>query len=300
MASGNYAQRFIPQAPESTQASIPSRATRQLPALNQQSQELKETEPLPLLHTRPLQHNIVDEYQEHHLARHMHWLRHLLLCMVVVIVAAIVLIYAGYLQRTGAPNLVIATNAQVYPIQVGGTIGQVNIWTKSNGPITPKKPFTQTGPYSVLGKPSLSVAFMNQVLAYYHSPAAGLGQYLYDDGVKYGLDPAYALAFFMHESSFGTTGIAQTTLSLSNMRCVPAYPCLNENGGFAQFSSWQQGFEAWFKLIRNLYVAQMGRVTVDQIIPIYAPSSDHNDVAEYIASLKLELDTWHAGIVAVP
>jgi hypothetical protein len=300
MASGNYAQRFIPQEPESIQASIPPRATRQLPALNRQSQDLKETGPLPLLSQRPLARHIVDEYEEHHLAQHMYWLRPLLLSMVVVIVAAVVLISAGYLQRPGSANLVISTNAQVFPIQVGGTIGQVNTWTKSKGPIAIKKPITQTGPYSVLGKPTLSVAFMNKVLSYYHSPAAGLAQYLYDDGVKYGIDPAFALAFFMHESSFGTTGIAVTTLSLGNMRCVPEYPCLNESGGFAQFSSWQQGFEAWFKMIRNLYVAQWNLVTVDQIIPVYAPSSDHNDVAEYIASLKYELDTWHSGIVAVP
>ena len=40
--------------------------------------------------------------------------------------------------------------------------------------------------------------------------------------------------------------------------------------------SWQDGYEQWYKLIRNLYVAQWGLVTVDQIIPTYAPSSDHN------------------------
>ena len=85
---------------------------------------------------------------------------------------------------------------------------------------------------------------MNRVLAYYHSPAAGKAQYLYDYGVKYGLDSAYALAFFMHESSFGTTGVARTTKSLSNMRCVPEYPCLNENGGYAFFSTWEQSYEA--------------------------------------------------------
>jgi hypothetical protein len=299
MASGNYAERFMPQEPDSLQSNIPLRATRQLPALRRESQELMETEPLPRLSLHARQGYVVDEYEEHHLARHLPWLRVLVFSMVAVIIGAIVLAYAGYAQRPGAGNLVISTDAQVFPIQVGGTIGQVNTWAKSKGPIAAKKPITQSGPYSVLGKPSLSVAFMNEVLSYYHSPAAGLAQYLYDYGVQYGIDPAYALAFFMHESSFGTTGIAQTTLSLGNMRCVPEYPCLNENGGFALFSSWQQGFEAWFKLIRNLYVAQWNLVTVDQIIPVYAPSSDHNDVAEYIASLKHELDTWHAGIVAV-
>ena len=31
---------------------------------------------------------------------------------------------------------------------------------------------------------------------------------MYDLGVKYGIDPVFALAFFMHESLFGTTGEA--------------------------------------------------------------------------------------------
>ena len=124
----------------------------------------------------------------------------------------------------------------------------------------------------------------------------GKGQALYDLGVKYGIDPAFALAFFMHESTFGTAGMARVTLSLGNLRCIPSVPC---NNGYAQFSSWEQGFEAWYKLIRNLYVAQWGLVTIDQIIPTYAPSSDHNNVSGYIAALKHSIDTWHAGIIQV-
>src|SRR5579859_6395386 len=67
--------------------------------------------------------------------------------------------------------------------------------------------------YSVVGPPTVSAAFINRVLAAYHSPAAGKGQALYDLGVKYGIDPAFALAFFMHESSFGTSGEAAKSLS---------------------------------------------------------------------------------------
>src|SRR6266702_2100789 len=44
--------------------------------------------------------------------------------------------------------------------------------------------------YTVVGKPTLDVAFINNVLNYYSSPAAGKGQVLYDDGVKYGINPA--------------------------------------------------------------------------------------------------------------
>jgi hypothetical protein len=102
----------------------------------------------------------------------------------------------------------------------------------------------------------------------------------------------------MHESLFGTTGEARVTLSLGNLRCIPTRPCIDQDrGGYAQMYSWVDGFEQWYKLIRNLYVAQWGLVTVDQIIPKYAPNSDGNDEAEYIAALKHEVDTWHAGIL---
>ncbi|HYU73715.1 MAG TPA: hypothetical protein VEL31_13630, partial [Ktedonobacteraceae bacterium] len=151
---------------------------------------------------------------------------------------------------------------------------------------------------SVIGKPTISAAFINQVLASYHSPAAGKGQALYDLGVKYGIDPAFALAFFLHESTFGTAGEARTTLSLGNLRCIPNVACVDQDrGGYASFASWEDGFQAWYELIRNYYIAQRGLTTIEKIIPVYAPTSDNNDEAAYIASLKHALDTWRAGIL---
>ena len=148
----------------------------------------------------------------------------------------------------------------------------------------------------VVGKPTVSAAFINRVLAYYHSPAAGKGQTLYTLGVAYSIDPVIALAFFMHESRFGTLGMATTTLSLGNLRCIPSVPCYQ---GYAQFGSWEQGFEAWYKLIHTLYVVQWGLVTVDQIIPRYAPSKDHNNVEGYIAAVTSAIQTWRSGQVQV-
>ena len=315
MASGSYSKKIV--TPESTPTIIPQRATRQLPVVSAtKNQPVVPTPPVPAANTsitrttarhlpvksrRP--ERVVDEFPSHPLARHTFWLKPFLICMVVVIAAALTLSYAGIFQRPGPSQVILASNAQVFPIQVGGTLGAVNAWQNSNGPVAPKTPIpTNKGPYSVVGPNSLSVAFMNKVLAYYHSPAAGKAQALWDDGVKYGLDSAYALAFFMHESSFGTTGVARVTLSLSNMRCVPEYRCYNvsgNDGGYSAFDTWEQGFEAWFKLIRNLYVAYWGRVTIDQIIPKYAPSSDGNNEAAYIASLKHTVDTWRAGIIQV-
>lgn len=298
MASGSYAKRVFTDEP-TTRTNIPQRATRQLPAVKgQEGQEVTKILPETRLVRPTRMPRIVDEFRPHPLAQHKAWLAPFLVCLTVIVVATIVLISAGAGQRPGVPQLIFSSNAQVFPIQVGGTLGNVNTWTQSNGPNTPVVTIPKhLGPYSVVGPNSLSVDFMNRVLAYYNSPAAGKAQALYDYGTKYGLDSAYALAFFMHESSFGTTGVARVTKSLSNMRCVPEYPCLNENGGYAIFSSWEEGFEGWFKLIRNLYVNIWGRVTVDQIIPKYAPNSDGNDEASYIASLKHTIDTWRAGVI---
>ena len=153
----------------------------------------------------------------------------------------------------------------------------------------------QASSYSVLGPPTVSVALINRVLAFYQSPASGKGQALFDDGVKYGVDPVYALAFFMHESSFGTTGVAQFTLSLGNLRCITAYACYH---GFSSFPTWEAGFDAWYLLIRDVYVDTWHLSTVEQIIPTYAPASDHNDVAAYIGALESAVDSWRSGQIA--
>jgi hypothetical protein len=234
------------------------------------------------------------------LSRHRSWLKTLLVAFAGVILGAIILITAAmYLRGPSNPHYVSFTGGQTFPIQLGGSSEAFNLWNNSTGPIPSRTPLPKKpGPYSVLGKPTITAAFINQVLSSYNSPTAGMGQSLYDFGVQYGIDPVYALAFFMHESLFGTTGEATVTLSLGNERCIPDRPCIDQDrGGYAKMNSWQDGFEHWYKLIRNLYVAQWGLVTVDQIIPKYAPSSDGNDEAAYIAALKHEVDTWRAGII---
>ena len=158
----------------------------------------------------------------------------------------------------------------------------------------------QHQPYAVLGPPSVSASFINRVLSVYHSPAAGLGQALYDDGVRTGIDPVYALAFFLHESSFGTTGEARKTFSLGNERCLPDRPCVDlDRGGYAQMQSWQDGFAHWYSLILTLYIQQWHRVTAEQIIPKYAPGSDGNNEVAYIAAIEHAVATWRRGVVWV-
>jgi hypothetical protein len=153
---------------------------------------------------------------------------------------------------------------------------------------------------SVLGPPTVEAPFIDRVLSAYHSPAVGLGQALYDDGVNAGIDPVYALAFFMHESSFGTTGEARKTLALGNERCLPDRPCVDlDRGGYAQMHSWEDGFAHWYALILTLYVNKWHLATIEQIIPKYAPGSDGNDEEGYIAAIEHAVETWRRGEVWV-
>jgi hypothetical protein len=145
------------------------------------------------------------------------------------------------------------------------------------------------GSYDVVGPPTVSVDQIEKVLVRYGSPAAGLGQKLYDLGMKYGVNPAYALAFFVHESGCGTKGVARFSKSLGNIRWTEGYASYE---GYRSYSTWEAGMEDWYKLVTELYIRGWGLRTVDAIIPVYAPSSDGNNPTGYIASVKYLVDSW--------
>ncbi len=145
------------------------------------------------------------------------------------------------------------------------------------------------GNYSLIGAPSISVAQIEFVLQKYGSPATGLGQQLYDLGVSYDINPAYALAFFVHESACGTKGVARFTKSLGNVRWSPGW---DNYSGYRMYPSWVAGMEDWYKLITDLYINQWGLRTVDDIVPVYAPADDGNSPSSYAASVKWMVDDW--------
>jgi hypothetical protein len=307
MASGSYAKKPIPRGPAQNQLQIPRRATKQLQEVAVGEGEL-ETGPLQMRPSRALQlvHSpekvtmpvyftrVVNEFEPHPLERHKPWLKRVIICMVAIVIASFILLSAAISQRPSAVSYISFFGGKVYDVQVGGNLA--GSWQANRPQPTKVAIPSHPGPYSVLGQPTITADFINQVLAAYHSPAAGKGQTLYDLGVKYGIDPAFALAFFMHESTFGTAGEARSSLSLGNLRCIPNFRCQDN---YAWFNTWEDGFTAWYELIRNLYVAVWGLTTVDQIIPRYAPSSDNNNEAAYIAALKHAIDTWRAGQIYV-
>ncbi|GAC1349815.1 MAG: hypothetical protein NVSMB27_26450 [Ktedonobacteraceae bacterium] len=55
----------------------------------------------------------------------------------------------------------------------------------------------------------------------------------------------------------------------------------------------------WYKLISKLYVSQWKLTTVDQIVLVYAPAYDHNNVVASIATVKRAVDTWRNGRTVV-
>ena len=121
------------------------------------------------------------------------------------------------------------------------------------------------------------------------------GRALVADSVRFQIDDAYALAFFLHESSFGTTGVARFTHSLGNIICSGYATCYQ---GFRSYASWQVGAWDWFRLLASEYLPR-GLSTVQAIVPVYAPASAGNTPASYIAAVLHAVATWRTGRVEV-
>jgi hypothetical protein len=151
------------------------------------------------------------------------------------------------------------------------------------------------GNYDLRAAPSLNAQQIDQILASYGSPATGTGQAWVALGQQYGIDPAFAIAFFIHESSAGTNpnwaGMkpgGATTHNVGNIICAGYSTCY---GRFRDYPSWEAGIEDWYRLISVEYIQGRGTVTVEQIIPIYAPSFENN-VDGYIGAVTRLVDTW--------
>ncbi len=164
-------------------------------------------------------------------------------------------------------------------------------WHLSFGP-GPITQIMQTPAPDVLDQaPTITAAQIDQVLAAAHSPAHGLGATLYRLGVQYGIDPAFALAFFHHESDYGTRGVAVVTRSLGNIRCTPGSSCYH---GYRRYDTWAEGAQDWYRLIHDAYIGH-GLATVEAIIPVYAPATDGNHVAAYVSAVMGDVTSWRRG-----
>ncbi len=146
-----------------------------------------------------------------------------------------------------------------------------------------------TADHQLPAPPSISASAIDRVLTQYRSPAQGSGALFYDLGVQYGIDPAYALAFYIQESSAGTKGVARFTHSIGNIRTTLGY---QNYEGYRSYDSYAVGIEDWYKLIKALYVEQWQLTTPSAICVRYAPWSDGNNPAVYAANVSTLVDSW--------
>lgn len=151
------------------------------------------------------------------------------------------------------------------------------------------------GSYSPIGPVSISRPVFKQFLQDMNSPALPEADSMYAACVQNHCDPAVLASFFEHESSGGTQGVAAITKSVGNIRCSPGYDCYTTdgNGSFRKYATWTDGVKDWVQLLTS-YKNNWGLVTLDEIIPRYAPQSDNNDEAAYIASVKARVDDLRA------
>ncbi len=147
-----------------------------------------------------------------------------------------------------------------------------------------------TDGYAVTGRPTISAKQIDKILCKAQSPACHTGADLYNLGVKYGIDPVYALAWFKHESGYGTTGVARFTRSLGNIRCSTGYGCIE---GYRAYRSYHTSYEDWYQLIANQYVKQRHLTTVDVILDKYAPPAE-NDTTSYVSDVEQSVDMWRS------
>lgn len=150
------------------------------------------------------------------------------------------------------------------------------------------------GDLAMRGGPTIDAQKIDQVLRSYGSPAAGLGQEIYDEGVRRGIDPAVALAFFVKESSAGTKGVATQTNSWGNIKGRGPEGSVK---GFRAYSDFKEGMHDWYRLMDEVYLRPKeeggrGYTHLSQVIRTYAPQSDGNNEALYVANVKGMVQGW--------
>jgi len=158
-------------------------------------------------------------------------------------------------------------------------------------------------PLPILSSPRISAAQFAAILTAANSPAARENgeDTLYRICLDFRVDPAIALAFFLHESSLGTKSVARATKNWGNLRksqgrATHVGPIVGSEGkgNFAWYATWADGLRDFLTLLRSAIYEGAGLKTVEAVIPKYAPSSDNNKPAQYIAAVRRAVATWQA------
>ena len=144
--------------------------------------------------------------------------------------------------------------------------------------------------YKIAGPPTIAKEIFRRALANRRSPALPLSDEAYDVCVGWGVNPAVALAFFVHESQAGTTGYARATKNWGNLRQGPGQRF--NDGKFAYYVSWLVGLNDFCKLLRGSLYEGSGLRSVSQVLPRYAPTADNNNPQGYARAVNQMCEIW--------
>lgn len=172
----------------------------------------------------------------------------------------------------------------------GGPWGEIDnaVWWQQNCIGSVVKGEVNSDIQNLVSAPRVTADEIDQILARWNSPAVGTGQDWVNAGLATGLDPAYAVAFFIHESGAGSNPNwagykpdGSTSHNPGNIICAGwAGACY---GRFRDYPSWKEGIQDWFVLIDREYVEDRGISNVYDILRVYAPAGppDYNDPDGY-------------------
>lgn len=138
--------------------------------------------------------------------------------------------------------------------------------------------------------PTITIAEIDRVLESVNSPILPYSADVYVSGEQYGIDPVFALAFWMKESREASDGsVAEPDHNPGYTEGLSGDP---RCGRWACWPTWPEGIAGWFHYMRVFFVDR-GITTVEDILPIYAPSTENN-TSGYILFVLQHVAEWRA------
>lgn len=117
------------------------------------------------------------------------------------------------------------------------------------------------------------------------SPFADQAVFIWQGALKYGINPAFALAVWQEECGLGTNPNAVTDLQNHNPGSLGV---TSTAGGGADYGTWQAGIDAWYQTIAGPTYLGAGLYSVSQVANVYDhdnAASWQQNVAQYMVAL---------------
>lgn len=118
-----------------------------------------------------------------------------------------------------------------------------------------------------------------------------IGTRLYHMAEWLDIDPAFWLALWLHEqgSPLGSSQVGIVTHNPLNIKAYGRWPKVAMgNAEWNTYEGWQTGAMHSLLHLKELYGAR-GLQHIETIIPVFAPETDHNDTAAYIAAVRRDM-----------